>query len=88
MWPKDVDLISFASASGGRRKLRQSRALDVRSLTVRLTHRPTGLTIEGEIPDGHYSRGEMRRLRVELEAKLLKTLQNRVAAHLRVPRRS
>ena len=67
--------------------MRQSRALDLRGLTIRLTHGPTGITVEGNVPDGHHSRGEMRRLKSELEAKLLAKLSERVAIRLRLPRR-
>jgi hypothetical protein len=87
-WPADVDYIAFASAVNRRRKLRQSRALDLRSVTVRLTHRPTGLVVTGTVSDGHYSRAEMRRLQTTLEADLLGKLQAKVAMHLRTPRRS
>jgi hypothetical protein len=54
-------------------------------MIVRLTHLSTGLEVEGEIPSGHYSRGEMRTRRDELIAELWPVLERKVAQHLRIP---
>jgi hypothetical protein len=48
------------STSGGRSKARQSRARDVRALTMFLVHEPTGVRVEGEIPAGSYARRDMK----------------------------
>ena len=87
-WPKDVASTSFRMATTLRRKVRQSRALDLRSEVVRLVHKPTGITVEGRIPEGHYSRNEMRSLRMKLEDALLEELRSMVSARLRLPRRT
>ena len=55
------------------------------AITVR--HRPTGITLRGEIPEGHYSRGEMRKLKDALVERLMRELEEAVARRLRVPGR-
>jgi hypothetical protein len=66
---------------------RASRAEDTRSAVVRMTHVPTGLEVEGEIPSGNYSREEMRKRRDVLIAELWPVLEQNVARHLRIPGR-
>lgn len=83
--PSDVTSGEMSTASGGRRKLRQSRKLDVRGSTVWMEHRPTGVRVEGSIEEGHYSRDEMRKLKEQLRHRLLLELEQEVARHLRVP---
>ena len=63
------------------------RKLKVTSRTVNLTHTPTGIKVYGEIPDGHYSRKEMRSLTEKLREKLWAELENKVARHLKIPGR-
>jgi hypothetical protein len=86
--PADVDTFETSSRASGRRRAALSRALDASAHLVRLTHRPTGVEVSGEIPQGNYSRTEMTQLRQELHARLLAELEQRVARHLRVPGRS
>jgi hypothetical protein len=67
----DVGISMMSTASGRRRLRRHSRANDLRSTTLTLTHRPTGLVLTGEVPEGHYSRKQMRDLVAKLEQDLL-----------------
>ena len=66
---------------------RQSRVLDIRSRSYFLVHSPTGLRGEGEMPEGHYSRGEMTRLTEELRERLFRDLEAQVARLLQIPGR-
>ena len=85
--PAEVSSGSMASASGGRRLRRQSRALDLRAQRLTLRHKPTGIEVSGEIPEGHYSRQQMVELRRDLHARLFSALEQLVARHLRIPKR-
>lgn len=67
---------------------RTSRRADTRRMQLTATHHPTGIAVSEEIPEGHYSRKEMQRLRRDLEPTLLAKLEKAVAAHLRIPGRS
>jgi hypothetical protein len=82
--PKDVLVSQTSSASGGRKALRQSRELDVRSSTLVLKHLPTGISVSATVRAGNYSRSEMQRHKAELERTLRIELQDRVARHLRI----
>lgn len=87
--PSDVEVGFAGSASsprGGHRR-RLSRALDQRAMTVTLRHRPTGIVLLGEIPEWHYSRDEMRRLKDGVIERLMRELEKAVARHPRVPGR-
>ena len=64
-----------------------SRRLKVTSARLTLTHASTGLSVKGEIPDGQYSKKEMRKLQEELYDRLFRTLEENVGKHLRVPGR-
>ncbi|HEU4558064.1 MAG TPA: hypothetical protein VFS20_09450 [Longimicrobium sp.] len=77
----------MSGRSGGRRRASLSRALDVSGCEIRLAHRPTGIEVTGEVPEGHYSRAELTRLRADLRARLFAELEQRVARHLRIPGR-
>ena len=85
--PAEVDTFEMSSRAGGRRRAALSRALDTSGHQIRLTHRPTGVEVSGQIPQGNYSRTEMTRLRQELLASLFAQLEQRVAHHLRIPGR-
>ena len=86
--PSEVRTSSLASSSGKRhRSARDSRKLDERAITMRMEHAPSGLFVEGVIPEGHYSRKEMGRLYDELSARLFRELEAKVARHLRIPGR-
>lgn len=63
------------------------RKLKVTSRTVNLTHVPTGIKVFGDIPDGHYSKKEMRGLTDKIREKLWAELEDKVARHLKIPGR-
>ncbi len=73
------------SNASGRKKASQSRALDKTSLDWSLIHEPTGMRVSGEIPEGNYSKKEMKALEEKLLTKLCKELEAKVAKKLRVP---
>lgn len=85
--PAEVDAFEMSGRSGGRRRASLSRSLDVSGCEMRLTHRPTGIEVTGEVPEGNYSRAEMTRLRADLRARLFADLEQRVARHRRIPGR-
>ena len=82
--PDDVVASKVSSSSGGRAKLRESRALDTRTVRLQLEHRPTGLTVDGSVGPGNYGRTELRALEADLKVKLLAELSQKVSAHLRL----
>jgi len=53
-------------------------------MAVTVRHRPTGVAIQGFIPEGHYSKDEMRKLKEALIAELMRELGQAVARHLRL----
>lgn len=79
--------ISGHTATDRRRRSRASRAVDRRDLQLTLIHRPTGLEVSGQIPEGRYSRQEMTRLRDALYRELFDELEALVAKRLRIPGR-
>jgi hypothetical protein len=56
----------------------------LRAYYYELEHRPTGVKVRGEIPDGHYSRGEMSALKQQLLDRLRGELEIKVASALRI----
>jgi len=86
--PSDANVSSRASSSRKRhRSARDSRKLDERAITIRMEHASSGLFVEGAIPEGHYSKNELPRLKGELSARLFRELETKVARHLRIPGR-
>jgi hypothetical protein len=85
--PAEVDAAMMGTTTSGRSQRRESRALDVRSVKLTLKHRPTGVVVVGAVPDGHYARKEMTRLKAELRAGLFRELESKVARVLRIPGR-
>ena len=84
--PTDIALGWTGSNSGLRRKAtRSGRATTLTSRTLTLTHTPTGVTVSGEIPVGHYSRSDLKRVAEKLEGALIAELSTAVARKLRVP---
>jgi hypothetical protein len=57
-------------------------------MAVTVRHRDTGVALQGVIPEGHYSKDEMRKLKVATIEQLMRELEQAVARHLRVPGRS
>jgi hypothetical protein len=87
----DVDVAwgqesTLRGARGGR-FARTSRKNDLRSIRFFLLHKPTGISVDGTIPEGHYSRAEMTKEREQLRATLWPQLERLVAKELRVPGR-
>ena len=82
--PREVSWKAMSTASSGRTKVRLSRSLDLRSAQLTCEHVPTGLSVTGTVPEGHYSRDQMRKLQDELRARLLSELESKVARRLRV----
>ena len=74
---------SFSSSSSGKGG-QFNRRLKVTSCKIVLTHLPTGLQVQGEIPPGGYSKQKMRKLREEMCQNLFSALEEKVAKHLRV----
>lgn len=84
---REVTSRAMGGSASGRRQARQSRALDLRSFVLELEHIPTGIVAKGDVPRGHYSRIEMKRLQDELRARLYRQLEDLVARRLRIPGR-
>jgi len=53
-------------------------------MSIRLTHRPTGIQNEGTIPAGNYTKTEMKRKRKEMYAEVFQVLEQKVAKHLKI----
>lgn len=60
------------------------RKLKTTSSTVFLTHMPTGLRVEGQVPAGNYSKKEMQQKREHLKQSLHLQLEQLVAKHLKL----
>jgi hypothetical protein len=82
----DVDESGSSTCAAGRAQRRESRALDLRTRTVTLTHRPTDAVVEGSVPHGQYARKEMARLTAALRAALFRELESKFARELRIAR--
>ena len=54
---------------------------------MKLTHRPTGIFVEGKHPFGYYDRKDWTRLTEELRERLFVELEKKVARNLRIPGR-
>jgi hypothetical protein len=85
--PQDVTSSASKQTLGGRKRAAQSRVQDVTRYGLTLTHRPTGVEVAGEVPEGHYSKQRLRELKDQLHARLFAELEQRVARHLRIPGR-
>ncbi len=55
--------------------------------TIRLLHRPTGLTVSGEVPQIHQTKTSLQRAQDALRIELMQQLTELVAKHLRLPGR-
>lgn len=60
------------------------RKLKITGRRLRLRYEPTGVAVEGEIPDGHYSRKEMQQKTEQLMKVLFLELESKVAKKLRI----
>ncbi len=85
--PREVNESWTAISLAGRRRAAQSRALDQTEGEIILRHDLTEQKVRGQIPAGHRSRAEMRRLKAELRKQLFLKLEASVARSLRIPGR-
>jgi hypothetical protein len=86
----DVDCFWMGSTSSSKRAgrvARTSRRVAVSGGSLTLRHVPTGVTVQGEIPEGHYSRREFAAERERLQTTLWQELEDRVARDPRLKRR-
>lgn len=60
------------------------RRLKVTGSSVFLKHLPTGITVEGKVPPGHYSKKETQLKREQLKRALFVELESKVAKALSV----
>lgn len=72
--------------SSGRKKARQSRSLDLSSRLITVTCRRTGISVQGEIPLGHYSRKQMRAETERMAQALLPVLHRAISQTERLTR--
>ena len=86
--PREVSWSGSSSHSGHRtHATRASRATATTGAELKLIHLPTGITVEGDVPRGNYSRGELKQRRDALYLELFRKLEEKVAKHLRIPGR-
>jgi hypothetical protein len=74
----DIEIVGIVgSSSGGRRKplTKSSRRQALRREVVHVRHSPSGREMFIEIPEGHYSKREMQRLRIEAKRTFLAALK-------------
>jgi hypothetical protein len=86
----DVDVDRSWLRLGGRdgKATKTSRAAGLQTGHLRLVHRPTKITVVGEVPEGHYSRKEMATAMQMLHDELLHELERLVERHFRRPGRT
>lgn len=71
-------------SSGGRRGgPRASRADLITGATITIEHQPSGLRVEGGVPEGRYTKAQLRERQEELAARLLSALAAAVEKHER-----
>jgi hypothetical protein len=80
--PEEVSC-GWVSSSIGKKGV-FTRKLKTISKHLFLTHDPTGIKVEGEIPTGNYSKKEMKEKTKEAERKLFRELELKVAKKLRI----
>lgn len=72
------DVATSSSSSSSGKSGQFARAWKVTSFEMTMVHRPSGITVTGKVPTGHYSKREMQKLRRELESSLWTELERRV----------
>lgn len=55
--------------------------MEISGYAVWLEHRPTGLRVEGAVPDGRHSARSLQLLEIELRKSLFAELELKVARH-------
>lgn len=83
--PAEIESGWFASSSG--KKGQMARREKLTACTLFIIHRPTGIRLEGSIPEGHYSKKTMQLKRAALQEELLAQLEQAVAKALKIPGR-
>jgi len=84
---KDISLYGGSSTTSIRKNNRQDRSIDLKGAEINLVHKPTKLEVKGIIPKGNYSKKEMVQLKDSLYKSLFIELENKVAKHLKIPKR-
>jgi len=82
--PDDVGYLKMSPRSRGKPG---APITDTRSTVLTLTHRPTGLQVTGEVPEGRYTNAQMNVRQDALHQTLMAELTALVAQRLRLPRR-
>ena len=83
----DPDDVGYLKMSPRTRGKLGAPITDVRSTTLTLTHRPTGLQVKGEVSAGRYTNAQMTSLQDALHRTLMAELTALVAKKLRLPGR-
>ncbi len=79
------EIICLAGGSIGKSKGHPARTR--RGLELTLIHQPTGTEVKRSVPEGPYSRKDMKKLKAVLYHELFPKLEQKVAKHLRIPGR-
>jgi hypothetical protein len=82
--PDDVGYLKMSPRSRGKPG---APITDARSTVLTLTHRPTGLRVTGEVPEGRYTNAQMNARQAALHQALMTELTALVAKKLRLPGR-
>jgi hypothetical protein len=82
--PNDVGYLKMSPRTRGKPG---SPISDVRSTILTLIHRPTGLQVKGEVPEGRYTNAQMNAQQDALHRTLMAELTALVAKKLRLPGR-
>jgi len=80
--PKEVTRAIYGSSSGKTGQF--ERKLKTTSSTILLTHTPTSIKVEGQVPSGNYSKKEMQKKRNDLTEILFQELEKLVAKSLKI----
>jgi hypothetical protein len=80
--PREVTSGYDSTSQPARREAHLPPGADVREYVIWLEHPPTGLRVEGIIPDQTRTRQELELLEIELRKALFAELELKVARHL------
>lgn len=84
-WQLNPEEVSWGMNSSSSGKTGQfERKMKTTRCTLFMTHQPTGIRVEGEIPAGHYSKKEMQQKRDALMQTLFQALERLVAKRLKI----
>ncbi|MEO1135620.1 MAG: hypothetical protein AAFW68_03280 [Pseudomonadota bacterium] len=79
----ELNIMHVASSSGRRAKARSSRQEALTSRKIVITHKPTDISVSGEVEEGHYSRKQMQKSAAELQKALMEKLEKLVAKKMK-----